>query len=535
MQRRDMEVSCTLLIKRNNDQALMDRALLCIQWQLIGRISEAAALKTMDLNVIENAMTCFIARSKTTTDQNLMVFPHPRSYFYCPIHALASWCMVSRSRGNIFPAVRIGDGVSKHMNLLLTKLTEEAEQNQMYITSCMTSHSTRSGAATALHIRKECNKLDIDRRGGWSTDNNPSNRYMRTTDYLDGILGKALSGWESSMIEDGGINVEIQHLPFISSSLKTYSLNLFGTTDLVDPVRELFCLNLLMYYNQLKAEYPGHIICQYMERCMTESTLKDWSTQVMDKFKQLNRFISEEASISTVPIALQPVLQNQLKLSTQVESQDKILLNLCAMVNQMSTQQQFLMNFLQNGFQPPIPLSPVPASSTPIERPTVIPQMFLPRQPQPITHSLPSAKSLEVERLFILWYDTEMHTYTINNDNSQLELMESYKFVIAHSKCLLKSGTQILPRPTEANELKIWQTSIVSLGKQVTEGWLQLRESYDKCTGKTTVWTIKRLIPMIKVKNPTYFDFSKVIDTATSPEKIWKPEQHRKSKKQRIL
>jgi hypothetical protein len=76
-----------------------------------------------------------------------------------------------------------------YTNQLLRELIAAANEKDIRVTQNMTSHSTRSGATNALHMKRECNKLEIERRGGWNTDRTTSyNRYYRTTSYSDGIM-----------------------------------------------------------------------------------------------------------------------------------------------------------------------------------------------------------------------------------------------------------------------------------------------------------------------------------------------------------
>jgi hypothetical protein len=71
---------------------------------------------------------------------------------------------------------------------------------------------------------------------------------------------------------------------------------------LADDVKELLCLNLVMYYNEVKSQYPNNIICQTMLTSMvTDLTLKEWSTTVKEKFNLQNKVIKTDENPSFPP------------------------------------------------------------------------------------------------------------------------------------------------------------------------------------------------------------------------------------------
>jgi hypothetical protein len=540
MEIEDLTTFCRFLIEKNEYFGLMDRALLCVQWQMIGRISEAVILKTTDLKMAGEILRIHIGRSKTTVAQTLVVFPHPNDFYACPFHALASWILVSKAEGKLFPSSKVTEeGACKYTNNLLRELTAEAMEKEIRVTRDMTSHSTRTGASTYLHMRSDiCNDLDIERRGGWSVNAKASARYFRTTNRADVLLGKVLSGWDDIYLDPkkdhGGKVVSIESLPF-DDGIRTYVLHLFGTTDLDQELKEKFCLVLLLHYNHFKALFPRHILCVCMESTVSESVLKDWSDKVMDRYKQINKLSKPESSAFSAespevlqPI-LQPILQNQLQLSAQYDHQEKMLLQLGCLMKDMKDTQKELIERMNMG----IPcVAPQPSGTPP--RPVVIPEMFFPKPRQEPTHKLPEAKSLDAAKLFLLWFDSELHKYEIRKEHPQYELMEAYKQVVAHSKCFLDPGTIIIPKPTNPDELKLWQEQIVSWSKKISARWTDLKQNHDGTNGKITVWSIKRLLPTIKAHEPLLFDFSKVSDTATSANMKWEIEKHRTFKKKRI-
>eukprot|EP01031_Cornospumella_fuschlensis_P026314 gene26314-31787_t len=150
----DTTLLCSTLFKENTVSSYLTSLLIVMQWQLIGRIGEAACLKTVDFEFTNERGGCCISvqvtRSKTSDINKLRLFFHKSSPYVCPFFMLASYLAVSKVSMALFTHLNSSNcagylnGEIKRLSLALDKSGQASS-----LTKGLTSHSIRIGAATA--------------------------------------------------------------------------------------------------------------------------------------------------------------------------------------------------------------------------------------------------------------------------------------------------------------------------------------------------------------------------------------------------
>jgi hypothetical protein len=555
----DFKCFCKILFERNTTKSLMDRALITMQWQIIGRINETF-IRVEDVEGLQNGdlngILLNIKRHKTGNEMKLIVVPHPTDYRSCMIHALASWVLLGKvMSAMIFPRVFVGKECgSNYTNKMLEELRTEAINRGCIITEGLKSHSVRKGGASYLNSLEGINQEDIKRRGGWKIEKKDRvNLYIEYFEANDFRIAKSLSEWGKTKF--GGQAYQLEWIPENERlSFLTYSNRLIGFCGFDDFTQLRLTMSLLHYYNEIKEAFPSHTIIRIMESKDTKSKLEEWSATVKSRFRQINYIDCLDSSSKGGPLydQLEEILTNQRIMQSKTETIEDVL-------HKVSSRLESKMESILTGVVEAVAsvsiTSELPiAQSTQIERAAIIPAMFNPR---PMTReagvlrneiSLPASDKLEVSTLFSQWYIMEL--YKINPANltaKEEENFNHYKEVLAYSKCLLPAQSTIPMKPTDSAGIKQWQKEITSMGIQVNDEWKKLREEYkptlepqpiqpDKKKRKTnynpTISNVRKLRPQLQSCG-VVFDFTRTIDDVTPVEMKYESVKHRRYNRNR--
>lgn len=212
MTEEDLLWMCQTLLKKSTDWgAVLNRGLLVLQWQILGRISEVSRLQFTDLKYIASAGTpntikVHLTRLKVTRQHPVTLFPHSEHWELCPIHAIACIVLAGKHSTLLFEAVAKG-GEAHYTNRLLHDLSEENEHaisaaetgdDTWTLSEGLTSQSSRSGASTHADQHSQMQTQWLIPRGGWTLDGIQTIfNYVSGTQKTDSRVGRALAGWSS--------------------------------------------------------------------------------------------------------------------------------------------------------------------------------------------------------------------------------------------------------------------------------------------------------------------------------------------------
>ncbi len=530
----DLKQIAKVLFNEKTDAktGLMNRTALIFQWQLLGRVGEIAELEVKDLRWTSGhgvrTVSIMLSRSKTISDQTLLIFPHPDNYLICPIHSLASWLAIYGSTERLF--TYSAKGASAITNAFIKEATKIANKEKETVTKDLSSHSLRSGGATYLTMARDVNENDIGRRGNWSVNaQKPQNIYMQYTQHNDAIVGRVLSEWEGPYLQTGGNCLIFDDIGGTMNDLEQFSIQLFGVFDITANLRECLTINLLIHYNAVKADCDDHLIILRMEAAVKDKEqLHKWSTELLERYRALNVFqpVKEVDVHTPILSSFVPLIESQQKLTIQSNIQQNQLAELNKMMKSVVEIQQLLLMKIEQGGTPTMVSVPNGVE----EQLQAIPSMFLQKNPTPSPNFV-APKDLDAGKLFELWFTQEL--YLQRTRESGKYGMETYKMVVSHSKCLLPRGTVIKSKPSDIKELQSWQLEIAAYSKIVHERWIQLRQQHEnlkKAPTKVSVWTAKKLIPIIKRESFDVFQLENVCDNATPPDMKWENKKHRQVK-----
>ena len=90
MSSEDLSELCNLLFVRNTTKCIQERALLVLQWQALGRVSETTALtyESIGWHAHYACMTVEMNRQKVDLQHTIHCFLHSNNWLICPLHAL---------------------------------------------------------------------------------------------------------------------------------------------------------------------------------------------------------------------------------------------------------------------------------------------------------------------------------------------------------------------------------------------------------------------------------------------------------------
>ena len=89
----DLAILCELLFIRNSVKSIQERALLVLQWQALGRVSEITALSYDSLGWHSgcDALSIEMNREKVMVNHTIHCFLHCVNWLICPLHALGKY------------------------------------------------------------------------------------------------------------------------------------------------------------------------------------------------------------------------------------------------------------------------------------------------------------------------------------------------------------------------------------------------------------------------------------------------------------
>lgn len=114
MQESDLLWMVRKLLSKSTWEGINNRCLLVLQWQVLGRIIEIAALLFKNIHVVDPSRPCKgalsfdITRIKTGVQQDVLVFLHAKHWELCPLHALACLVLGSGSSEAVFEDIGTG-------------------------------------------------------------------------------------------------------------------------------------------------------------------------------------------------------------------------------------------------------------------------------------------------------------------------------------------------------------------------------------------------------------------------------------------
>ncbi len=142
MEEQDLAILCNLLINSNDKSAVINRALLTLQWHVLGRVSELDALRFDELTLYSHNKTDCVAvnmsRLKVHIQHDVHVFVHKENWKVCPIHSLASLILVTGANEFVFKSVLNNRSITHHVNELMKQLYDSWDEidQQVYEKVC---------------------------------------------------------------------------------------------------------------------------------------------------------------------------------------------------------------------------------------------------------------------------------------------------------------------------------------------------------------------------------------------------------------
>ncbi|RAW29042.1 hypothetical protein PC110_g14580 [Phytophthora cactorum] len=236
--KQDLENIVRLLYTSDSAKTIYaDAALVVMMWYLYGRSSDAEQLEKQQFLILPGGVLFIrFKRVKTALLQGISLFKDPSSYLTCPLFAFSCrsdhakrtvQTFVSSVSDNRAHAANVGDvkelslvelleagedhtpfedaqqsavsrsvpGAQAHMNRLLVRVKQFADQKQVKLTHGLTPHSFRRGAA--MHANDGSLAEDwIIEQGGWQLDRvNKAFGYMLGATQAGQNVARVLSGW----------------------------------------------------------------------------------------------------------------------------------------------------------------------------------------------------------------------------------------------------------------------------------------------------------------------------------------------------
>lgn len=89
----DLSRLCNILFARNTVNSTQERALLVLQWQALGRVSETTALTYPSLGWHSryDCLSVVMNREKVDLEHTIHCFLHSNNWLICPLHALGTY------------------------------------------------------------------------------------------------------------------------------------------------------------------------------------------------------------------------------------------------------------------------------------------------------------------------------------------------------------------------------------------------------------------------------------------------------------
>lgn len=229
-----------------------------------------------------------INRIKNGVMQQICAFMHRDSWLKCPMHALASQCAVGNSSTEkLFP--HVSSGVAGYINNVFRYLSKELHK--------YTSHAVKRTAATDAIAHPQINASWVVLRAGWKGDSiSTFFTYLAVTPESDAYVGKALAGWRS--LDRGGVSPTIDSVkPESRDRFAEYAINLYSAGAVAKEVKFTLVGVLLLWYREVKHEFPNCALITKMESFAYLATVYDfvqWAKDIKDWWLIQNRILSND-------------------------------------------------------------------------------------------------------------------------------------------------------------------------------------------------------------------------------------------------
>jgi hypothetical protein len=195
----DLFKICQFLLQCGDYDSLVARALIILQFQVMGRISECTQTVLSDLhfNSRMGALEIDWARSKTAATAKYNIFVEAMHFERDFFHALASMLLM-KDHIDLKLFATIPDSPAQYLNNLLKSICE-----QLQIEKDIKSHSSRRGASTHAASDPQIQPHWIAERGSWLLDSiNRAFLYIQSTTTNDARVARSLSCWKD--VSSGG-------------------------------------------------------------------------------------------------------------------------------------------------------------------------------------------------------------------------------------------------------------------------------------------------------------------------------------------
>lgn len=305
MTRADNLYLARLLFKQNTNESLLDRDLINKLRHSLGRVTEISGIKCSDYSLYKggncHTLSVHITRLKTGVEQDITLFMDKDSYLICPVHSLATVCVLSSCSAEVFPHI-VAKCEAQHVNRLLTRLSAIAKldtsQDASELTQGLVSHSPRHGGATEANESIFIQPSWMVARGGWTLGRiEQLFAYIAGTRKTDARVARILAGWEDP--DYGGYGLTIDCIPSDDRELfEWYATELLGVAQFAATsrvaVRTLLCCTLILHYKQVKHEFPDSKLIERMHSTsrVNETTLCKWAVSVSEYWHRQNaRFL----------------------------------------------------------------------------------------------------------------------------------------------------------------------------------------------------------------------------------------------------
>jgi hypothetical protein len=352
-----LRLLCEYEFKLGTRKGLWVRCYMTVMWTTLGRAAEVSKLTLSNLDY-DWANHCLVANlirtkgAKVSRISGLGLFIRRDTWMHCPVHTIGSHLMQhpmlesESQHGYWFP-----DLANKNVSTLINNELKAfrnslpADEAQLNITA----HSSRHGSAQAANANPTVNVTWIIERGEWALDRlNTAFEYIFGSARNDRKVARVLSGWKNA--DYGGIppSLDIFVEEDIRDRLADLATHLFSQ-KLSTAIKELLLAVQLMYYQEIKAEYPEHLLVSKIERAAAENgfsahDLTDLGAQLKQEFRRLN--------CAFVPIYSDSISENIDKLQASynelVKTQSEESASLRQQLNVLRLQQSEGMQMLLN-------------------------------------------------------------------------------------------------------------------------------------------------------------------------------------------
>ena len=327
---------------------------------------------------------------RTALLQGISLFKDPNSFITCPLFTLAAaLAMQTAPSKRFFPQFRskkrstdiAGDvdelslielleiddgdsvplqapttsvsgsvpGAQAYVNRLLTRVRQVAQERQIRLTSGLTSHSFRRGAAMHANDGSVAENWIIE-RGGWQLDRvNKAFGYMLGTTQADQNVSRVLSGWSPKK----GARLPSLHAleqPLRDRATKFQALiftNSMAFADtalnLDEDVAECLVATLLMHYPDLLLLAETSALVSRMREAMTTQALGEaevlaWSAAIRLAFDATPEKTSPPEGASEIAAVLELVKHQSKQIEVQILQNKRLEERMLAIEMQLRAQ-----------------------------------------------------------------------------------------------------------------------------------------------------------------------------------------------------